>query len=119
MSPPSFEFSPYIHVVGEVSVPRGITLFGISGGHERWTTIRIPESILRLPLAGQLERFPELMSAYLKQYGGQCPFFGAVKGFRYVREFDYFEFDSGGILIGRVHKDFRRGVVSLSLVPDW
>jgi hypothetical protein len=54
------------------------------------------------------------MSAYLKKYRGQCPFFGAVTGFRYVREADYYEFDRNGSPTRHVDKPFCRGVASVS-----
>ena len=40
-------------------------MFGITGGHPRWTTIHVPEAILKLPVEEQLAALPELMRAYL------------------------------------------------------
>ena len=89
-------FVPYVHVVGDTTVPRGITMFGMTGGHGRWTTIHIPESILRLPIEEQLAALPELMRAYLVEYRSACPFFGMVTGFLYVRLQDYYRFKYHG-----------------------
>ena len=52
-------FVPYIHVQGERSVPSGITVFGLTGGHARWTTFHVPGVILQLPLDEQLAALPE------------------------------------------------------------
>ena len=35
-------FTPYIHIEGETTIPRGITLFGVSGG--KWNLIELPQS---------------------------------------------------------------------------
>lgn len=90
-------FRPYIHVEGETTVPNGITLFGVTGG--RWNLIDMPQAILDLALSDQLAALPELMRTYLREYNGACPFFGKVTGFRYVRCFDYFQFDKDGTLV--------------------
>jgi hypothetical protein len=111
-------FEPYIHAVGEDSVPRGITNFSLLGGYERWTTIRVPASILSLPVAEQLQHVPELTKNYLEEYGGQAPFFGAVTAFLYVGEFDHYEFDRDGILVSHIEEVFSRGSVSISM-EDW
>ncbi len=109
------EFASYIHVVGEDSVPRGICVFGLFGGYERWTTIQVPANILSLPVGEQLEHVPELTKPYLKEHGGHAPFFGAVTGFVYVRELDYYEMDQNGLLVGHIDKVFSRGSVSVSI----
>ena len=106
-------FTPYIHVDGESTVPNGITLFGLSGG--KWNLIGIPQTILDVPIDDQLAAVPELMRAYLLKYDGQCPFFGAVTGFKLVRLRDYFQFDGQGVLLKHVEKQFRRGQVSVEL----
>jgi hypothetical protein len=108
------EFAPYIHAVGEVSVPRGITLFAVFGGHKRWTTIPIPATVLSLPISERLEQVPELISAYLEKYGGQVPFFGAVTAFVYVCESEYYEFDRDGLLVGHFDESYYRGLASVS-----
>ena len=108
-------FTPYIHVDGETTVPSGIVIFGITGGHERWTTIRIPDAVLKLSPEEQLKRLPELMEGYLVGNGGACPFFGKVTGFNFVRIADYFRFDQGGNFIEHVEKPFQRGVVIVEL----
>lgn len=108
-------FIPFIHVDGESRIPNGITVFGISGGHARWTTIRIPEGVLRLPLEGQLVRLPRLMAAYQRKYNASCPFFGKLTGFKFVRLLDYFQFDSEGNFVGHVEKPFRTGYVEVFL----
>jgi hypothetical protein len=108
-------FHNFIHVQGEKSVPDGICIFGMTGGHERWTTIRIPDTILRLPLAEQLAALPELMRAYLVEYRGACPFFGLVKSFLYVCYQDYYRFDRDCRFIERIDKPFRRGSCFVSL----
>lgn len=100
-------FVPFIHADGERTVPNGICIFGMTGGHRRWTMIQIPESILVLPLDEQLAALPKLMRSYLLRYEGQCPFFGLVRGFKYVRLLDYYQFDSNAVLIGQVSEPFR------------
>jgi hypothetical protein len=107
-------FLPYLHVDGEKTVPQGICLFGITGG--RWNLIEIPPHILYLPLDVQLLALPDLMRAYLNEFHGHCPFFGRVRGFKYVRLIDYFQFNQEGVLIGQVHEPFRRGHVEVSFV---
>jgi len=77
-------FRPYIHVDGETTVPNGTTLFGVSGWHERWTTIKISKTILALSLDEQLVKLPELMAAYPQRYNGACPIFGKPTGFKFV-----------------------------------
>ena len=99
-------FAPYIHVDGERTVPSGIVLFAISGG--KWNRIEIPKADLDLPLDEQLATLPTLMRSYLALYQGQCPFFGKVKNFRFVRLLDYFLYDRSGVLIGQVPEPFRR-----------
>jgi hypothetical protein len=108
-------FKPFIHVLGEVTVPNGICVFGLTGGHERWTTIKVVPSVLALPLDELLAYLPELMRGYLVEYGGNCPFFGKVTGFLYVRCMDYFQFNREGQFIEHVEKPFRRGVVTVRI----
>lgn len=108
-------FVPYIHVAGDTTVPGGITLFGLTGGHERWTTIHIPTDILRLGIEGQLAALPELMRAYVKEYRGACPFFGLVRAFLYVRLRDYYRFNRDCQFIEHVQERFRRGQVEVFL----
>ena len=108
-------FSPFIHVEGETAIPRGITLFGLSGGHARWTTIHVPARILKLPVDEQLTALPELMRAYLEEYRGACPFFGMVQSFIYVRLRGYYRFGQDCYLIEHVQGQFRRGHVEVSL----
>lgn len=108
-------FIPYIHVQGEKSVPSGITTFGLSGGHSRWTTIQVPPKILWLPLEEQLKALPEMMKAFLEEYGGMCPFFGLVTKFLYVRFGDYHVFDKSVQFVERVEGQFRRGRAEVTL----
>ena len=108
-------FRPYLHAEGETTIPNGICIFGISGGHERWTTVEIPKAILELPLDDQLAALAELMAAYRKRYDGACPFFGRLTGFKFVRLSDYFQFDREGRLLEHVEKPFRRGTCSVEL----
>jgi hypothetical protein len=110
-----FSFVPFIHVQGEQSVPSGITMFGLSGGHARWTTIHVPAAILRLPVEEQLTALPEMMKAYLEEFGGMCPFFGLATKFLFVRFRDYHVFDRNRQFVERVDKPFRRGHVEVSL----
>jgi hypothetical protein len=109
-------FTPYIHAEGETTVPNGICIFGITGGHARWTTVQVSQSILELPLEAQLAALPDLMRWYLRKYRGQCPFFGAVMGFRFVRLVDYFQFDRHGVFLENVQKPFRCGQCSVQLL---
>jgi hypothetical protein len=88
-------------------VPSQICIFGISGGHRRWTTIQIPQTILDLPDDEQLAALPELMEGYRETYKGQVPFFGSLKGFKFVRLLDYLRFDKEGRFMERVDRPFR------------
>ena len=106
---------PFIHVEGERSVPNGITIFGLTGGHRRWTTIQISPKILKLPVTEQLAALPELMRAYLEEYRGECPFFGMVRSFVYVRLRGYCRFGQDCYLIEHVQGQYRRGHVEVSL----
>jgi hypothetical protein len=107
-------FVPFIHVDGELSVPNGITIFGVTGGHGRWTTVKVPPSILDQKIEVQLTTLPALMRGYLKEYDGQVPFFGEVTGFKYVRCLDYFQFDKDARFIQHVVRPFRRSPCSVS-----
>jgi len=106
-------FVPYVHVEGEVTVPNGITLFGMTGGKSN--LIELSQMILDVPLEKQLTALPDLMQDYLIKFRGACPFFGKVTGFRFVRLIDYYQFDSECVLVGHVDKPFRRGVASVTL----
>lgn len=102
-------FVPFIHAEGEFRIPQGICLFGITGGHDRWTTIRIPTTILELPSGEQVAKLPVLMIAYKRRYQNAVPFFGTLVGFKYARLLDYFQFDADGRLVEHVQKPFRQG----------
>ena len=108
-------FVPFVHVEGESTVPDGITMFGVTGGHRRWTTIPVPPTILNLPIEDQLAALPELMMAYRRRYDGQVPFFGRLTGFKFVRLLDHFQFDKEGVLVEHVEKPFRRGTCFVRL----
>ena len=88
-------------------------MFGVSGG--KWNLIELPQSLLDLPLEEQLATLPELMHAYRRRYNGQCPFFGELTGFKFVRCLDHFRFDKDGNFIECVQKTFRRGVALVEL----
>jgi hypothetical protein len=100
-------FRPHIHADGEKTVPSQICTFGMTGGHGRWTTIPIPQNILDLPDDYQLAALAELMEGYRLTYKGQVPFFGPLKGFKFVRLLDYFRFDKDGQFVERVDRPFR------------
>ena len=102
-------FVPFLHAEGEKRIPSGITMFGISGGHQRWTMIKIPPTILVLPLDDQLVALPELMERYRRRYSGCVPFFSTLVGFKFVRCLDYFQFDAEGRLVEHVERPFRLG----------
>jgi hypothetical protein len=106
-------FRPYIHVEGETTRPTSITMFGMSGG--RWNLIDIDQALEDMPLAERLSALPQLMRSYLHEHDGECPFFGKVTGFRYVRCLDYYQFDKDGKLVEHVDKPFRRGSAAVSL----
>jgi hypothetical protein len=78
-------------------------------GHRRWTTIPVPQTILKLPIEDQLAALPKLMLAYGRRYDGQVPFFGKLTGFKFVRLLDHLQFDNEGVLVKHVEKLFRRG----------
>jgi hypothetical protein len=109
------EFREHVIAVGETSVPRQIILFALTGGYDKWTVIPLPAHILSFPLEERLTVLPELMNVYVKEHSGQCPFFGTLTGFRYVREYDYYEFDKDGNLVAHVDKPFCQGEVSVSI----
>ena len=108
-------FRPYIHADGETRVPSGIMMFGMTGGHSRWTTIEIPRDISKLPIKDQLAALPKLMLAYKLLYKGACPFFGKLTGFKFVRLVEYLQFDEYGKLMKRVDQPFRTGYVEVTL----
>lgn len=109
-------FVPFVHAEGESTVPNGITIFGVTGGHERWTTIRVSQTILNLPIEDQLAALPELMLAYRRRYDGQVPFFGQLTGFKFVRLLEHFQFDAEGRLLEHVEKPLRRGTCSIQFL---
>ena len=115
MSQSNSVFQSYIHAVGDVKIPNGMSIFGMTGGHQKWTTINIPPEILNLPLDEQLKLVPDLMNRYLVEFGGKVPFFGAVTGFVFAREFDHYQFDRDGKLLGHVDEAFSRGAFSVSI----
>lgn len=108
-------FTPFLHCDGERSVPHPITTFGLTGGHARWTTIEIPQNVLDLPLPDQLSALPPLMADFAVRFGSQVPFFGKLRGFRFVRLTDYFVFDRNGVFVGQVPEPFRPGKVEVWL----
>ena len=108
-------FQPYIHVQGERRVPSPITIFAVTGGHERWSTIRIPPAVLELPLDEQFAQLRALMAGYLLDNNGTTQFFGKVVGFKFVRYSDYFEFDVDGQLTAQVPAPFRPGIAWVEL----
>jgi hypothetical protein len=108
-------FHPFIHADGSQTVPNGIVLFGIGGGHRKWTTIEVPQTVLDFPLEEQLGALPELMLRYARKYRGLVPFFGVLTGFKFVRLLDYFQYDAEGDLIEHVQTPFRQGSCSVQL----
>jgi len=100
-------FRSVVLLLGERTVPSGITLFGVSGG--RWNLIEIPKTILKLSLGEQLAALPKLMAAYQRRYKGACPFFGRLTGFKFVRCLDYSQFDAEGRLVEHVAEAFSQG----------
>lgn len=69
---------------------------------------RVSETILSLPLIEQVPALIDLMHAYLDEYRGRCPFFGRVRGFRFVRQNESLSFTTVGSYAGRDHEPFRR-----------
>ncbi len=108
-------FIPFIHAEGEFSVPRQITFFALCGGHRRWTTIRLPAEVLKLPVEEQLPSLRELMLDYKRKFNGHVPFFGRLIGFKYVRLIDFFQFDAEGRLLAHLEKPFRHGECRVEL----
>jgi hypothetical protein len=106
-------FRPFIHVEGEFDVPNGITIFAITGGD--WNLIELPQEIANLPLAEQMPALAGVMRAYLEEYGGQCPFFGRVTGFRLVQWHESVRFTVGGEFIEVVPGRFRRAQTTLTI----
>jgi hypothetical protein len=99
-------FRPFIRAEGELTIPTQITMFGLTGGFESWHTIYIPKAIRELPLEEQLAKLPKLMAEYSRENKGNCPFFGRLVGFRFVRFDDYFQFDADGQLQQHVEEPF-------------
>jgi hypothetical protein len=106
-------FRPFIHVEGETNVPSGITIFAMTGGD--WNLIELPEEIMDLSLVEQMPALADLMRAYLEGYGGQCPFFGRVTGFRLVRWRESVRFTVDGDFIEVVPGRFRRAQTTLTI----
>lgn len=106
-------FKLYIYVEGESSIPSSITLFAATGG--RWNVIELPEEIVDLPLAEQILALAASMRAYLDKYGGECPFFGRVLGFRLVRREDSLRFSPDGEFVDRIGGPFRRPHAELNI----
>jgi hypothetical protein len=102
-------FVPFIHAEGERSVPSGITMFGISGGHRRWTTIQLPQETMALPFKIQLTKLTALMAAYKRKYNGCCPFFGKLTGFKLVLLTTYYQSGAEGQFLEHVQRPFRNG----------
>jgi hypothetical protein len=108
-------FVPFLYADGEKTVPEGICIFGMTGGHERWTMIKIPPTILALPLEDQLAALPKLMLRYRRLHHGEVPFFGRLTGFKFARLLDYFQFDAEGRLVEHVDYPFRCAPCSVEL----
>jgi hypothetical protein len=108
-------FTPFIYADGERTVPNGIVIFGITGGHDAWTTITVPKTMLELPLETQLAQVPKLMDEYRRRFNGACPFFGKLTGFKFVRYFEFFQFDAHGKFVERIEEQFRLGCVEVYL----
>ena len=108
-------FRPFLCAVGTHSVPEGICLFGMTGGFKRWTMIGLPDSVLDLPLEEQIPALMPCMEEYKNRYGGQCPFFGPLLSFKFVRLMDYIQFDAHGRLVQHVQQPFRVGQCSVWL----
>jgi hypothetical protein len=108
-------FVPFLNAEGQDRIPNGICIFGMTGGHRRWTMTAIPRSILDLPLDNQLVALPGLMEAYRRQHNGAVPFFGKLTGFKFVRLLDYFRFDAEGNFVEHVDRPFRCSPCSVQL----
>jgi hypothetical protein len=106
-------FRPFLCADGTHTVPNGICIFGVTGGHSRWTVIKIPQRLLDLS-----PNHPALllyMNRYKKEHKGEFPFLGKLTGFKLVRLVDYFQFDAAGRLVEHVQKPFRLGGCYVSL----
>jgi len=62
-----------------------------------------------LPIQEQLVKVPRLMLTFKWKNAGEVPFFGKLKGFKFVRLTDYYQFDSDGRLVEHIKEPFRRG----------
>jgi hypothetical protein len=109
-------FRPFLCATGAHSVPTQICIFGMTGGHRRWTMIETPQSVLDLSVEDLVPALLPYMHLYKQQNRGNVPFFGTMTGFRFVRLVDYFQFDADGNLVELVDKPFRLGSCSVSLV---
>ena len=100
-------FRPFLCAVGKQSVPNGICIFGMTGGHRRWTIVQVPGTVLDLPLEKQITTLPQYMQKYKTKFGGQVPFFGQLTGFKFVRLLDHLRFDAEGVFVEHVERPFR------------
>ncbi len=108
-------FTPYLLAQGDRRTPTQITLFGLTGGFERWHVVWIKKGILEFSDQDQLAKLPILMTEYRQRYKGLVPFFGSLTRFVYVRYRDYFIFDADGQFIEHVGEPFRQGACRVEL----
>ena len=108
-------FVPFLLAEWERRVPTQICIFGVSGGFERWCTIRIPHRILKLPVEEQLAWLPRLMAKYKRRNEGEVPFFGRLVGFKLIRFADHYQFGADGRLVEHVDRPFRPGACWVEL----
>jgi hypothetical protein len=108
-------FRPFLCPIGSQSVPEGICIFGMTGGHRRWTKIEIPQSVLDLTGDDLFLALLPYMIQYKNKYNGCVPFFSTLTGFRFVRLIDYFQFTADGQLAEHVNKPYRLGTCSVRL----
>src|ERR1700724_2291927 len=55
---------------GEYTVPSGICIFEMTGGHRRWTNILLPKELQGSPLSDQMPGVIGLMNEYLITHRG-------------------------------------------------
>ena len=91
-------FRTFLTAIGDSLTPAPICIFGLTGGHERWTILRFPEEILHMPSERVIIALRPFMRSYRRTFKGFVPFFGVLTGFRLVRAADYVQFDAEGNL---------------------
>ena len=63
-------FIPFLFADGETTIANSNSIFVLTGGHEKWTMIRVPKRILEMPVERQLKELRKLMMVYRREFRG-------------------------------------------------